>query len=99
MTIATTIITSGFIIPSTIIIVMGATQQTQHAVPCLHPSRKLVSCWGHEMAHPDGERQRNRCVIFQRAPTVINDAPESKGTARPNNSDRIAAAANATPNA
>jgi hypothetical protein len=45
---------------------MGAAQQAQHAEPCLQPSQKLVSCWGHEIAHPNAERQRDRYVIFQR---------------------------------
>jgi len=27
---------------------------------------KICSCWGPELAHPSGERQRNKCVIFQR---------------------------------
>ena len=40
----------------------GAADTT--TAPCLQPSRKLVSCWGHEMEHPNGERQRNEMHHF-----------------------------------
>ena len=38
MIIATTIITSGFMIPKASWIVIGAAQQRQQATPCLQPS-------------------------------------------------------------
>jgi len=101
MIIATTTITSGFIIPSTIIITIGATQQRQQATPCLQPRPKLASRSWHEVAQPNRERQPSRPLIFHRVnwnvPVAINAVADNAGTARLRLSHRVAAAANATP--
>ena len=41
MTTATAIITNGLIMPSTVMIVIGAAQQKQQDTPCLQPNPKL----------------------------------------------------------
>ena len=103
MIIATPTITNGFIIPTVSRIIIGGVQQTQQAVPCLQPSKKLVSRTGQEVSHPSGERQRSSPVIFQRvnwnAPAAISATPESTGMARLKDSQRVTVAANAIPSA
>ncbi len=63
---ATTTITSGFIIPSTIRIIIGLMQQRQQVAPCAQPRLKLASRSGHELMQPNGDRQPSRLIIFQR---------------------------------